>query len=307
MTTATFDRLARSCSRDYVGGEEREIPCDIVEPPQRSMRRSCRGLRPAAGVRAQAGCRRHRAAGGRRSPAPPRWCFPTMPSASPAAAMYRMSVSPCAPAYSFRCADYAALALDSDGLRWGAELTLYPGSRAADPAALRPPEVRLPQQVLTNRREECQRLAEQVPVLERWIDAHAAQGTPFAVLGDFNRRLARERHTARDRHGKLIAMWPELDDGDPPEADLTNVTAGQPYRPCSLGERYRRLHRPHRAEPQPRARDWFPAPSSRSPTTARTPAAPGSRTTARSRSRCGCGDRCIDVTGDGDHRGDGIR
>ena len=64
------------------------------------------------------------------------------------------------------------------------------------------------------------------------------QGIPFAVLGDFNRRLARERHTARDRHGKLIAMWPEIDDGDPPEADLTNVTAGQPYRPCSLGERY---------------------------------------------------------------------
>ena len=58
------------------------------------------------------------------------------------------------------------------------------------------------------------------------------------MLGDFNRRLARERHTARDRHGKLIAMWPELDDGDPPEAELTNVTAGQPYRRCSPDERY---------------------------------------------------------------------
>jgi endonuclease/exonuclease/phosphatase family metal-dependent hydrolase len=75
-------------------------------------------------------------------------------------------------------------------------------------------------------------------VLEHWIDARAAEGIPFAVLGDFNRRLARERHTARDRHGKLIAMWPELDDGDPPEAELTNATAGQPYRRCSRGERY---------------------------------------------------------------------
>ena len=62
------------------------------------------------------------------------------------------------------------------------------------------------------------------------------QGTPFAVLGDFNRRLARERHTARDRHGKLIAMWPELDDGDPAEADLTNVTCG-PALPCVLAGR----------------------------------------------------------------------
>jgi endonuclease/exonuclease/phosphatase family metal-dependent hydrolase len=95
-----------------------------------------------------------------------------------------------------------------------------------------------PRQVLTNRRDECRRLAEQVPALERWIDARAAERVPVAVLDDFNRRLARERSSARDRHGRLVAMWPELDDGDPPEADLTNVTAGQPYRPCTLGQRY---------------------------------------------------------------------
>ena len=171
-------------------------------------------------------------------PAQPRWCSPTTPSAPPAATTSRTSGSRCAPGLSFRCADYAALALDSDGLRWGAELTLFPGSGRQMQLLSVHLKSGCPSQLLSNRREDCQRLAEQVPVLERWIDAHAAQGTRFAVLGDFNRRLARERHTARDRHGKLIAMWPELDDGDPPEADLTNVTSGQLYRPCSLGERY---------------------------------------------------------------------
>lgn len=237
MTPATFDRLARACRHDYAGGEEREIPCDIVEPAQRSLRRAAADF-----VRLRDYARRLDA---------DVIALQEVDGADAAAMVFpdyafcfthRRHVQNVGfavrPGISFRCADYAALALDSDSLRRGAELTLYPGSER---------EIRLlsvhlksgcPQQVLTNRREECRRLAEQVPALERWIDARAAQGVPFAVLGDFNRRFARERHSARDRHGNLIAMWPELDDGDPPEADLTNVTAGQPYRPCSLGQRF---------------------------------------------------------------------
>ena len=61
------------------------------------------------------------------------------------------------------------------------------------------------------------------------IDQRAAQGVAFAVLGDFNRRLARERHTARDRHGKLVAMWPELDDGFSIHAPVDG------YRPNTFG------------------------------------------------------------------------
>jgi endonuclease/exonuclease/phosphatase family metal-dependent hydrolase len=62
----------------------------------------------------------------------------------------------------------------------------------------------------------CATLARQLPVLEGWIDARAAEGVPFAVLGDFNRRF-----TAAD------TFWPELDDAEPPEADLTAVTRGR--------------------------------------------------------------------------------
>jgi endonuclease/exonuclease/phosphatase family metal-dependent hydrolase len=61
----------------------------------------------------------------------------------------------------------------------------------------------------------CRILARQLPVLEDWIDARARAGTPFAVLGDFNRRFE-----PPDR------FWQEIDDGDPPGARLTDAVAG---------------------------------------------------------------------------------
>jgi endonuclease/exonuclease/phosphatase family metal-dependent hydrolase len=237
MTTATFDRLARTCRRDYAGGGGREIPCDLVAPPERSMRRT-----PADFARLREYARRLDAdvvalqeVDG---PAAASLVFPDHAFCFTRRGHVQNVGFAVRPGIPFRCADYAALALDGDGLRWGADLTLYPGGARQ----MRLLSVHLksgcPRQILTNRRDHCQRLAEQVPVLERWIDARAIESVPFALLGDFNRRLARERFSARDRHGRLIAMWPELDDGDPPEADLTNVTSGQPYRPCALGERY---------------------------------------------------------------------
>jgi endonuclease/exonuclease/phosphatase family metal-dependent hydrolase len=236
MTPATFDRLAHSCNPDYRGTEGHEIPCNIVEPP-RSMRRSAADF-----ARLQAYARRLDAdvvalqevdgpdAAALVFPGYA-FCFTRRDHVQNVGFAVR-------PGLPFRCADYTALALGGEGLRRGAELTLFPDSTR--PIALLSVHLKsgCPSQVLTNRRDDCRRLAEQVPVLERWIDARAAEGAAFAVLGDFNRRFARERHNARDRHGKLVAMWPELDDGDPPEADLTNATSGQPYRPCRLGERY---------------------------------------------------------------------
>jgi endonuclease/exonuclease/phosphatase family metal-dependent hydrolase len=62
----------------------------------------------------------------------------------------------------------------------------------------------------------CASLARQLPVLEGWIDARAAAGVPFAVLGDFNRRFL-----------PGDTFWPEIDDAVPPEADLTAVTRGR--------------------------------------------------------------------------------
>ena len=63
----------------------------------------------------------------------------------------------------------------------------------------------------------CEKLATQVPVLERWIDERAVNGTPFIVLGDFNRRFDKPQDD----------FWSELDDGDPKELDLSRATDGR--------------------------------------------------------------------------------
>lgn len=71
-----------------------------------------------------------------------------------------------------------------------------------------------------NRNEACTAFFQQVPVLERWIDQRAAEPLPFAVLGDFNRRLALPDDAA----------WAEWDDGSPANADLADAAGDQPAR-----------------------------------------------------------------------------
>lgn len=113
--------------------------------------------------------------------------------------------------------------LDVGGLRAGADLAVSLNGRE-----LRLLNVHLKsgcfEQPLGAASRDCTKLAAQLPVLERWIDARAAEGVPFVVLGDFNRRL---------RAGE--PFYTELDDADPPDADLTLVTDGQPAR-CWNGE-----------------------------------------------------------------------
>ena len=75
-------------------------------------------------------------------------------------------------------------------------------------------------------KDACRKLAMQIPVLARWIDARAAEGTPFAVLGDFNRRF--------DAPGD--DFWPRIDDGDPGHLKLHRATAGR--RATCNGGRY---------------------------------------------------------------------
>lgn len=64
----------------------------------------------------------------------------------------------------------------------------------------------------------CTKLFRQIPELEQWIDSAAADAHPFVVLGDFNRRV----NMSEDM------VWTELDDGEPPNADLVSVTDDMP-------------------------------------------------------------------------------
>jgi endonuclease/exonuclease/phosphatase family metal-dependent hydrolase len=137
----------------------------------------------------------------------------------------------------FRCGEYQSLSLNGR-VRRGAELVLYPG----EPRELHLLSVHLKsgcgRRTLDSGRDQCAVLALQVPELERWIDARAARGQPLAVLGDFNRDLLDDRGPARSASGGLRSLWAEIDDADPPEADLTLAAEGQRFSNCAPNQNY---------------------------------------------------------------------
>ncbi len=109
--------------------------------------------------------------------------------------------------------------LDVGGLRTGADITV-----TACGQRLRLLSVHLKSgcfdDPLDRPNKACSRLRQQLGPLEDWIDARAREDVPFAVLGDFNRRF-----------GRTDTFWPEIDDSDPPNADLTDAGAGR-TSPC---------------------------------------------------------------------------
>lgn len=71
---------------------------------------------------------------------------------------------------------------------------------------------------LDSEKRDCKKLAAQLPVLEAWIDARAAEGVAALVLGDFNRRFFAQPDEP---------FWRELDDGEPALSDLWAPTEGR--------------------------------------------------------------------------------
>jgi endonuclease/exonuclease/phosphatase family metal-dependent hydrolase len=108
--------------------------------------------------------------------------------------------------------------LDVGGLRHGVDITVHLGG-----SDLRLLAVHLKSGcfdgALGRGGKACAKLLDQLPALEAWIDAREREGVPFAVLGDFNRRLRQDDE-----------VWRELDDRHPVPADLTLVTGGQRSR-----------------------------------------------------------------------------
>ena len=220
----TFDELARVCigRGGRAGGGQRAIPCDLV-PERRWSDADFPRLRDFAGTVPADVFALQEVDG--KAPAArvfPGWasCFTARPHVQNVGFVIR-------PGIPHRCnADYRELGLPEDDVRWGADVTLYPGTGH---------EVRLlavhlksgcNRDPLTAASDNCRMLQRQVPVLEAWIDARAVEGARFAVLGDFNRRFDQESAPGRDGDGRIVALWPEIDDGDPAGADLVDPAAG---------------------------------------------------------------------------------
>lgn len=159
----------------------------------------------------------------------------------------------------YRCdADVRSLAVGHEHLRAGAQITLFPGTRQE----LHLLGVHLKSgcagERLDSGEEACALLARQVQPLKEWVDAQARAGRRFMLLGDFNRRLARERKTARDTQGRLMNMWPELSSADVPGAGLSSLAEGRPYLKCHLTERHS-AYIDHIIAGEKAARHWLPA------------------------------------------------
>lgn len=121
-----------------------------------------------------------------------------------------------------RLPDFTDVQVGDVDLRSGVDLLIRP--RGADP--IRVLSVHLKSGCSSGvQNEACSVLMQQVPVMERWIDARAEEGVRFAVLGDFNRRLAMTDD----------AVWAAWDDASPFNADLTLASGG---RSATCNSRY---------------------------------------------------------------------
>lgn len=114
--------------------------------------------------------------------------------------------------------DVVDLGLGNPNLRWGVDVTLD-GARP-----LRLLAVHLKSGCNSGRApsdRDCSVLFDQLPVLERWVDARVAAGQEYAVLGDWNRRLS----------ARNDAFFGSLDRQQPVAADLT-LAAGTRAATC---------------------------------------------------------------------------
>ncbi len=109
--------------------------------------------------------------------------------------------------------DVSSLMLGNPQLRSGVDITL----KAKDHAPIRLLGIHLKSGCFAGSDgKACPTLFQQIPMVEAWIDAAAAGSTRFAVLGDWNRRLASPGDP----------VWTEIDDSEPANADLRLADAG---------------------------------------------------------------------------------
>ena len=133
-------------------------------------------------------------------------------------------------------------ALDVDGsTRAGADVTLYPGT----PREVRLLAVHLKSGCFDGKLDRqfapCQRLRQQVPVLERWVDERVREGKAFAILGDFNRHLDKDaRYPAGPDESQPLNVFNALSDNEPVGAVLVRATEGAGSIPCSADDRHTR-------------------------------------------------------------------
>lgn len=116
-----------------------------------------------------------------------------------------------------RLVDFAEIQVEDPDLRSGVDLIVRPRGGKS----IRLLSVHLKSGCSSgDQNEACAAFFQQVLVLERWIDQRADEPVRFAILGDFNRRLAMPNEV----------VWSNWDDGSPMNADLSRASGEQTAR-----------------------------------------------------------------------------
>ncbi len=243
MTPQAHDELASRCVRQQPASNERALPCSPgrTPPPSRTsadvdaLSRSAQQLRQAQQVDVVA-LQEVDGPDAARQVFRQGWkldCF--VQRAHPQKVGFAIREG-----LPYRCnGDLSALDIDGS-TRAGADITLFPGTAK---------EVRLLAMHLKSgcfdgkldrRFAPCERLRQQVPVVEQWIDRRVREGVAFALLGDFNRHLDKDaRYPAgpdEDAPFNLMQAW---SDNSPPGAVLLRASEGAPYVPCDADDRHK--------------------------------------------------------------------
>jgi endonuclease/exonuclease/phosphatase family metal-dependent hydrolase len=234
ISPGAFKQLKPNCApeNEPVHGDVRRIPCDITARLERSSRDFSVLARYARSLDADVvALQEVDGADAARLVFPDyEFCFTGRKHVQNTGFAVRRGVP-------FRCGpDDRELSL-RDTLRRGKELTLFPGESREIHLLSVHLKSGCSSKPLTAPDKACHDLARQAPILEAWIDAQAAAGRRFAVLGDFNRDLLSEASRG-DLLGKDGGLWADIADGTPPEAALQNAAAGAPFRNCVPGQGY---------------------------------------------------------------------
>lgn len=113
-----------------------------------------------------------------------------------------------------RQADFTDIQVGNPDLRSGVDLIIQP--RGGEP--IRVLSVHLKSGCSSgDRNQACAALFQQIPVMEQWIDERANEDIRFAIVGDFNRRLAMPQDS----------VWSNWDDASPLNADLASASGEQ--------------------------------------------------------------------------------
>jgi len=243
MTPAAHDELAAHCVRQQPASMERALPCTPgrTPPPSRvqadfdALARSAVQLRDAHGTDVVA-LQEVDGPEAARQVFQKGWkldCF--VQRAHPQKVGFAIREG-----LPYRC-NGDLLALDVDGsTRAGADITLYPGT----PQAVRLLAVHLKSGCFDGRMDRrfapCERLRQQAPIIEAWIDQRVREGSAFAVLGDFNRHLDKDaRYDAGPDEAAPINLMQAWSDNNPPGAVLQRATEGAPVLPCDADDKHR--------------------------------------------------------------------